>query len=118
MCVLEQSKLTNSSCLKIVGSTFVGSSVVGGACVTLGDRRTHAQAEYSVNPRSESTETYCVCRIPSNLKRRRKNLVNGLRNWGGGVGGGGVGGVVLLIRYLQHQTIACVWAHDRDRSKS
>ena len=28
--------------------------------------------------------------LACNLKRR-KNLVNGLRNWGGGVGGGGVG---------------------------
>ena len=125
MRVLEQPKLTNSSCLKVVGSTFVGRSFVGGACVTLGDRRTHAQTEYSVNPRTESSETYCVCRIPSvfsmQFKKKKKpcKLIEELGWWGGWrwCWGGG-GGCVLLIWYLQHQTIACVWAHDRDRSKS
>ena len=45
--VLEQFKLTNDSCLKFVGGTFVGSP-----CITLGDRQTGAQTEYRVNPKA------------------------------------------------------------------
>ena len=45
--VLEQFKLTNDSCLKFVGGTFVGSP-----CIALGDRQTGAQTEYRVNPKA------------------------------------------------------------------
>ena len=57
--------------------------------VTLGDRRAHAQTEYSVNPRTESTETYCVCRIPSvfsmQFKKKKKpcKWIEELGWWGG-----------------------------------